>query len=122
MIQKVSQYGPRRDEHHTGEVEGAASRTAVGLVAQVLRSSGVEQGLAKRLDLADVKRKPAEWTLLVLCGSAALGVALMLVGVNGLLSLPIGLLVGWLAQHVFLNIRIGRRRRPSANNSPMCCS
>lgn len=118
LIQKVSQYGPRRDEQHTGEVEGAAARTAVGLVAQVLRSSGVEQGLAKRLDLADVKRKPAEWALLVLCGSTALGVALMLTGVNGLLSLPIGLLVGWLAQHVFLSIRIGRRRAAFGEQLP----
>ncbi|MGY4772657.1 VWA domain-containing protein [Kribbella sp. CWNU-51] len=118
LIQKVSQYGPRRDEHPTGEVEGAASRTAVGLVAQVLRSSGAEQGLAKRLDLADVKRKPAEWALLVLCGSTALGVALMLAGVNGLLSLPIGLLVGWLAQHVFLSIRIGRRRAAFGEQLP----
>ncbi|WP_329483795.1 VWA domain-containing protein [Kribbella sp. NBC_01484] len=118
LVQKVSQYGPRRDEHHTGEVEGASARTAVGLVAQVLRSSGVEQGLAKRLDLADVKRKPAEWASLVLCGSVALGVALMLVGVNELLSLPIGLLVGWLAQHVFLNIRIGRRRAAFGEQLP----
>lgn len=118
LIQKVSQYGPRRDEQHTGEVEGAAARTAVGLVAQVLRSSGVEQGLAKRLDLADVKRKPAEWALLVLCGSTALGVALMLTGVNGLLSLPIGLLVGWLAQHAFLTIRIGRRRAAFGEQLP----
>ena len=118
LIQKVSQYGPRRDEHHTGEVEGASARTAVGLVAQVLRSSGVEQGLAKRLDLADVKRKPAEWASLVLCGSVALGVALMLMGVNELLSVPIGLLVGWLAQHVFLNIRIGRRRAAFGEQLP----
>ena len=118
LIQKVSQYGPRRDEHHTGEVEGASARTAVGLVAQVLRSSGVEQGLAKRLDLADVKRKPAEWASLVLCGSVALGVTLMLMGVNELLSVPIGLLVGWLAQHVFLNIRIGRRRAAFGEQLP----
>ena len=118
LIQKVSQYGPRRDEHHAGEVEGASARTAVGLVAQVLRSSGVEQGLAKRLDLADVKRKPAEWALLVLCGGAALGVALMLAGVNGLLSFPIGLLVGWLAQHVFLSVRIGRRRAAFGEQLP----
>ena len=118
LIQKVSQYGPRHDEHHTGEVEGASARTAVGLVAQVLRSSGVEQGLAKRLDLADVKRKPAEWASLVLCGSVALGVALMLMGVNELLSVPIGLLVGWLAQHVFLNIRIGRRRAAFGEQLP----
>ncbi|WP_328525492.1 VWA domain-containing protein [Kribbella sp. NBC_00359] len=118
LIQKVSQYGPRRDEHNTGEVEGATERTAVGLVAQVLRSSGADQGLAKRLDLADVKRKPAEWASLVLCGSVALGVALMLVGVNAPLSLPIGLLVGWLAQHVFLNIRIGRRRAAFGEQLP----
>jgi Flp pilus assembly protein TadB len=118
LMQQVGRYGPRREEQQQTEEEGAAARTALGLVDQVLRSSGADQGLAKRLDLADVQRKAAEWTLLVFCGSAAFGVALMLVGVNPLLSLPVALVAGWLVQHVFLSIRIGRRRAAFGEQLP----
>ncbi|MEU4194819.1 VWA domain-containing protein [Kribbella sp. NPDC026611] len=118
LAQQVGQYGPRRDAVRPAEGEGAAARTAVGLVDQVLRSSGAEQGLATRLDLADVKRKPAEWTVLVVCASAAVGVALMLVGVNKLLCLPIGLVAGWLVQRVVLSVRIGRRRAAFGEQLP----
>ncbi|WP_432880149.1 VWA domain-containing protein [Kribbella sp. CA-245084] len=118
LVQQVGQYGPRRDEHRPTAEEGAAARTAVGLVDQVLRSTGAEQGLGLRLDLADVKRKPAEWALLVFCGGTALAVALMLLGVNRLLCLPIGLVAAWLAQRIFLSIRIGRRRAAFSEQLP----
>ncbi len=118
LVQQISHYGPRRAEHHASESESAAARTAVGFVGRSLRSIGAEQGLANRLDLAAVLRKPAEWALLVLCGSAALVAALMLVGVNPLLSLPIGLVVGWLLQHVYLSFRIGRRRAAFGEQLP----
>jgi tight adherence protein B len=118
LAQQISHYGPRRDEHQASESEGAAARTAVGVVGQALRSSGAEEGLAKRLDLADVKRKPAEWALLTLCAGAALAVALMLIGVNPLLSVPIGLVASWLVQHAYLSLRIGRRRAAFADQLP----
>jgi len=114
LVDKVSYYGPRQEGHH----EGAAARTAVGVAGQALRSSGAEQGLANRLDLADVKRKPDEWALLTVCGSAALVVALILVGVNPLLSVPIGLVAGWLVQRVYLSFRIGRRRAAFGEQLP----
>ena len=118
LVQQVGRYGPRRDEHQPTAEEGAAARTAVGLVDQVLRSTGAEQGLALRLDLADVKRKPAEWALLVFCGGTALAVALMLLGVDRLLCLPIGLVAGWMAQRIFLSVRIGRRRAAFGEQLP----
>jgi Flp pilus assembly protein TadB/Mg-chelatase subunit ChlD len=118
LVQQISHYGPRRAEHHASESESAAARTAVGFVGQALRSSGAEQGLANRLDLAAVLRKPAEWVLLTLCGSAAMAVSLMLVGVNPLLSVPIGLVASWLAQHVYLSFRIARRRAAFGEQLP----
>jgi Flp pilus assembly protein TadB/uncharacterized protein YegL len=118
LVQQISHYGPRRAEHHASESESAAARTAVGFVGRALRSIGAEQGLATRLDLAAVLRKPAEWALLVLCGSATLVVALMLVGVNPLLGVPIGLVAGWLLQHVYLSFRIGRRRAAFGEQLP----
>jgi tight adherence protein B len=118
LIQQISRYGPRRDEDASSESENAAARTAVGFVGQALRTSGAEQGLAKRLDLADVKRKPAEWTLLTLCGGAALAAVLFLVGVDLLLSVPIGLVAGWLVQHLSVSIRIARRRAAFSEQLP----
>jgi tight adherence protein B len=118
LVQHIGHYGPRGVEHHATDSESAAARTAVGFAGQFLRASGTEQGLANRLDLASVSRKPAEWALLTACGAAALVVALMLVGVNPLLSLPIGLTAGWLAQHVYLRFRIGRRRAAFGEQLP----
>jgi tight adherence protein B len=118
LVQQVSRYGPRHEASEASASEGAAARTAIGFVGRALRSSGAEQGLADRLDLADVNRKPAEWALLTLCGSAALVVALMLVGVNPLAGVPIGLVAGWLVQHVYLRFRIGRRRAAFGEQLP----
>jgi tight adherence protein B len=118
LVQRVSHYGPRHEGRHASAPESAAARTAVGFIGQALRSSGAEQGLADRLDLADVNRKAGEWALLTLCGSAALVVALMLVGVNPLLSVPIGLVASWLVQHVYLSFRIGRRRAAFGEQLP----
>lgn len=118
LVQQFSHYGPRRDEHKAGEPERAATRTAVGVIGQVLESTGTEQGLAKRLDLADLTRKPAEWTLLTLCGGAVLAAVLLLVGVNPLLSILLGLVAGWLGQHVVLSIRISRRRAAFGDQLP----
>ncbi len=118
LVQQIGHYGPRREVHQATESEGAAARTAVGFVGKALRSSGAEQGLARRLDLAAVLRKPAEWALLTLCGGAALVVALSLLGISPLLSLPIGLVAAWLVQHVYLSFRIGRRRAAFGEQLP----
>jgi tight adherence protein B len=118
LLQQFNHYGPRQDGHQQGESEGAAARTAVGFVEQALHSSGADQGLARRLDLADVKRKPADWVLLTVCASAVLAVGLVLVGVSPLLSVPAGLVAGCLAQHVFLGLRIGRRRAAFGEQLP----
>lgn len=118
LVQQVSHYGPRQDAHQQDASEGAAAQTAIGVVGQALRSTGAEQGLANRLDLADVKRTPAEWAVLTLCASAALAVAVMLIGLHPLLSVPIGVVTGWLAQHVFLSVRIARRRAAFSEQLP----
>ncbi|GAA1662920.1 hypothetical protein GCM10009745_00640 [Kribbella yunnanensis] len=118
LLHQVGQYGPRRDEHAATEAEGAAARTAVGFVGQALRSAGAEQGLARRLDLADIKRKPAEWALLTLCAAAVLVVLAMMLGLPPLLSVPAGLAGGWFLQFAFLSIRISRRRAAFSEQLP----
>ena len=118
LVRQVGHYGPRPDVQQANQNESAAARTAVGFVGQALRSSGAEQGLARRLDLAAVMRKPAEWALLALCGGVALVVALILLGVSPLLSVPIGLVACWLIQHLYLSFRIGRRRAAFGEQLP----
>jgi tight adherence protein B len=118
LVEQVSHYGPRHEAPQPGAAEGAAAQTAIGFVGQALRSSGAEQGLAKRLDLADVKRTPAEWSLMALCGGAALAAAAMLLGLSPLLSVPIGLVVGWIVQHMYLGFRVGRRRAAFSEQLP----
>ncbi|MET9270731.1 VWA domain-containing protein [Kribbella sp. NPDC003557] len=118
LTQKFSHYGPRRDEPHSTESEGAAVRTAVGFIGQALRSTGAEQGLTDRLDLADLRRKPAEWALLTLCVGAVLAAGMMLIGLPPLLSAPIGIIAAWLGQHLYLSFRIGRRRAAFGEQLP----
>ncbi|WP_328993412.1 VWA domain-containing protein [Kribbella sp. NBC_01245] len=118
LDRQMSHYGPRHDVLVASESEGAAARTAVGFVGQALRTTGAEQGLAKRLDLADVRRKPAEWTVLAFCGGAVLAAALMLIGVTPLLSVPIGLVAAWILQRLYLSIRISRRRAAFGEQLP----
>ncbi|WP_350276408.1 VWA domain-containing protein [Kribbella sp. HUAS MG21] len=106
LAEQLRYYGPHPEE----AAEGPAAQTALGVVGQVLRTTGADQGLARRLDLADLKRTPAEWAALTLSASAVLAVGLVLSGLDPLLSLPIGLVAGWIGQHVYLSIRAGRRR------------
>lgn len=118
LVQQVGHYGPAHEAPQASASKGVAARTAIGFVGQALRSSGAEQGLADRLDLAGINRKAAEWTLLILCGSVAVAVGLMLAGLNALWAVPAGLVTGWLGQHAYLSYRIGRRRAAFAEQLP----
>ncbi|NIK59092.1 VWA domain-containing protein [Kribbella shirazensis] len=116
LVEQMRHYGPHHEE--AGESEGPAAQTALGVVGEVLRAAGADQGLARRLDLANLKRTPAEWAALTLSASAVLAVGLVLSGLDLLLSLPIGLVVGWIGQHVYLSIRAGRRRAAFGEQLP----
>jgi tight adherence protein B len=116
LADQMRHYGPNHED--VADSEGAAAQTALDVVGQVLRATGSEQGLARRLDLADLRRTPAEWTALTVSASAVLAVGLVLAGVHPLLSLLIGLVAGWIGQHVYLNIRTGRRRAAFGEQLP----
>jgi tight adherence protein B len=93
-------------------------RTATGWVTAFLQSTNSEKGLAERLDLAGSERKPAEWVLLGIGGSALLAVALTLATGNAVIGILAGALLGWLSMHVILSIRIGRRRAAFGEQLP----
>src|SRR5215831_4064549 len=117
VADRIERYGPRHAPAPAGG-EGTMTRSAVGWVTSLLQSTNSEKGLAERLDLAGSERKPAEWVLLGVCGSALLAAALTFATGNLLIGVLGGALIGWLGMHAALSIRIGRRRAAFSDQLP----
>jgi tight adherence protein B len=109
---RVGQEGPPEADD-AGKVAGAV----VGWVAGLL-SGSIEERLARRLDLAGIARKPAEWVLLTAAASLALAVLLTLLIGNPLLAILLGALAGWLGARLIVSVRIARRRAAFAEQLP----
>ncbi|HEV3293393.1 MAG TPA: type II secretion system F family protein [Streptosporangiaceae bacterium] len=125
LMNQFDQYGPRHApapaadlSEDGGEGEGGVARAAVGLASQVLRTSNAERGLALRLDLAGIRRTPAEWVLLGAGACAGLAGLLALLFGNALIGVPAGLLLGWLGMRVLVSSRIRRRRATFSDQLP----
>jgi Flp pilus assembly protein TadB len=117
VADQIDRYGPRHAPNEP-EAEGKAARTVLGWASSLLRSTNTERGLADRLDWAGIARSPAEWLLLTGCGCVGLAGVLTVLTHNALLGIPIGLLAGWLAMHVYVSHRIGRRRNAFSEQLP----
>jgi len=117
VTDRIERYGPR---HAPASVGGDASGapSAVGWVTRLLQSTDSEKGLAERLDLAGSERKPAEWVLLGVGGSALLAAGLTFATGNLLIGILGGALIGWLGMRAALSIRIGRRRAAFGDQLP----
>src|SRR5215470_1694845 len=89
VADRIERYGPR---HAPAPASGDSSpaRGAVGWVTSLLQSTNSEKGLAERLDLAGSERRPAEWVLLGVGGSALIAAALTLATGNLLIGIPGG--------------------------------
>jgi Flp pilus assembly protein TadB len=117
LVGQVDRYGPRHAPAEP-EAEGTVTRTATGWASRLLRSTNTERGLSDRLDWAGISRSPAEWLLLTVCGCVVLAGALTVLTRSLLLSIPVGALVGWLAQRLYVSVRIGRRRGAFSEQLP----
>lgn len=119
IARAISQYGADRapGAQETRE-ENPFARSAVGLTEQMLRSGGWEAGLAERLDLAGIRMKPAEWTLLRVCAGVVLIALVTLLGMPFLVSIVLGALVTWAVTWAVVRIRISRRRAAFADQLP----
>jgi tight adherence protein B len=117
VTDRIERYGPRHAPA-PADGDGGGARGAVGWVTRLLESTNSERGLAERLDLAGSERKPAEWVLLGVGGSALLAAALTLATGNILIGVLGGSLLGWLGMHAGLNIRIGRRQAAFSEQLP----
>ena len=114
-------YGPRRQQpvsvRKEAESQGAVATAAVDAVNRVM-SSGTQDRLTRRLDLAGVKRKPAEWALLGCCLGVGIAAALSLVTSYVFVGVLGGAVVGWLTMRLSLSMRILRRRAAFSDQLP----
>ena len=117
LDRQIGHYGPRHAPA-PADSDGKVSGTAIGWTTQLLQSSNRERGLAERLDLAGIARKPAEWVLLCVCACAVLAAALSILTGNGLIGIAAGILAGWLGMRLTVSVRIARRRATFSEQLP----
>jgi Flp pilus assembly protein TadB len=117
VVAQIERYGPRHvpsSAAPAGENAGAA----VSLTQRLLESTSVERGLAQRLDLAGIARKPAEWVLIGVAGTMGLAALLTLLIGNLLVGLLIAVPVGWIGMRLIVSFRIRRRRAAFRDQLP----
>lgn len=117
LAARIGRYGPRHAPA-VPEGDGKTARAVLSLTERALRSANAERGLAERLDLAGIGRRPAEWALLGTCGAFALAAVLVLATGNIFIGALGGALIGWLGLRLTVSIRIGRRRAAFSQQLP----
>jgi Flp pilus assembly protein TadB len=118
LTERIEKYGPRHtpvpvQESSPGRVGGAA----VDAVSRLMRPTTQER-LSKRLDIAGVSRRPAEWALLGGCLAVVVAATLSLVTSFVLIGVLGGALIGWLTMRLSLSMRILRRRSSFSEQLP----
>jgi Flp pilus assembly protein TadB len=117
---RIARYGPRHGGHQVEDEPGAVERAgSVAIdVTKRLMSPEAQQRLSRRLELAAVARKPAEWVLLGGCLAFVIAAAVSLLTGNVIIGVLVGALVGWLAMRMLLSFLIRRRRAAFADQLP----
>jgi Flp pilus assembly protein TadB len=117
LADRIERYGPR---HRSAAPDGDSevTRVALGRMAQLLRSTNTERGLAERLDLAGIARKPAEWALLGGSACAVLSALLTLLLGNIVIGVLAGAAVGYAGMRLIVSVRISRRRNAFRDQLP----
>lgn len=120
LTSMFEKYGPRHQPvpvKNDSENNGAVATAAVGAVTRLM-STGATERLSRRLDLAGIRRKPAEWALLGGCVAVAVATTLSLVTSVLLVGILGGMVIGWLAMRLSLSVRILRRRASFSDQLP----
>lgn len=118
VLAQIAQYGRQRQPVAEKQQAGSIAQTAVGWTEGVLRARGWEEKLAERLDLAAIKLKPAEWTVLQVCAGVAVAALTIALGLNFFIGIAVGLAVGGVVTELVMRMRISRRRRAFADQLP----
>ncbi|MGJ7441411.1 type II secretion system F family protein [Aquipuribacter sp. MA13-6] len=90
--------------------DNAVARSAVQLADRVVERRGGLAGLSRRLEVADVPLRPAEWVVLQVGIAVAAGLLLLLVSGVRLPALLVGVVLGAVGPVVYLSLRGSRRR------------
>jgi len=119
LTSMFDKYGPRHQPvvKNDAEASGTVTTAAVGAMTRLM-STGAQDRLSRRLDLAGVKRVPAEWALLGACLVVAIGATLSLVTSYVVIGMLGGMLIGWLTMRMSLSVRILRRRASFSDQLP----
>ena len=92
------------------------ARTALAATASVVRSGQMEARIGARLERAGMRLRPAEWVLLRVCVTIAVGAVLF--AVAGLIGGLMGLVIGWLVTMLYQTLRIDRRSAAFSEQLP----
>jgi len=114
MSDRIERYGSR---HVPASTDRLRARIASRWVAPLLMGN-TEPKLARRLEVAGIKMKPAEWVLSGGCVAAALAFALTLLLGSPLIGIALGGVAGWLGMRMALNFKIKRRRARFGDQLP----
>jgi Flp pilus assembly protein TadB len=117
---RIGRYGPRRGTAQHNDDPGAVRKaSSVALdVTKRLMSPEAQQRLAARLELAAVRRRPAEWVLLGGCAAVVIAAVVSVLVGNVIIGVLVGALVGWLGMRMLLSFLIRRRRSAFADQLP----
>jgi len=119
-IKQIANFGPARatpvKRQATDSAGGVLARTALAATASMMRSRGLEERIAIRLDQAGMKLKPHEWVLLRGCIMITFAAALFLLA--GWLGVIFGLLLGWLVTMLYRVVKVDRRAQQFSDQLP----
>lgn len=118
VLDQIARYGEHRSAQPEKAADNPFARTAVTLTERVLRSRGWEEKLTERLDLASIRLKPGEWTLLRVCACVVVAALLILMGVGVVVGVALGVVLGWAGAWAVVSFRISRRRAAFAEQLP----
>ncbi len=116
---QLERYGPKRstpavrDDDH-----GRLASAALDVVTRAMQTTSAQQRLAQRLDLAAITRKPAEWVLFGICGSAVIAAVLSLATQLVLVGVVAGAVIGFATMRLIVSFRIARRRAAFSDQLP----
>jgi tight adherence protein B len=92
--------------------------SAVRWVTRVLQSRSADRRLARRLDLAGIRREPAEWVVLCAAACLLLSVILIVLFHSPIAGPLVGIMAGWLGMRFAVSFKISRRRAQFAEQLP----
>lgn len=90
--------------------DNAVARSAVQLADRVVQRRGGLARLSRRLEVADVPLRAAEWVVLQVASAVAAGLLLLLVSAGEPVLALVGLVLGAVGPGVYLAVRERRRR------------